>query len=173
MLEAVVGNFVNESMIMTEEKTNPEQAAQNLPVVVHAQYVKDLSFENPQAPNSLRAGQEPPQMDINISMDAAKLEEDNIENLYEVALKLSARANRKDSVAFIAEVEYGMTVSLPNVPEKHHHPVLMIEVPRLAFPFARQVLADITQQGGFPPLLLNPVDFHKMYLDQFAEAEKN
>lgn len=158
---------------MTEQETNDTQAAQNLPVVVHAQYVRDLSFENPQAPDSLRQGQDGPKMDISINMDARKLEEDSIENLYEVILKLSATANRQDKVAFIAEVEYGMTVSLPNVPEKHHHPVLMIEVPRLAFPFARQILADITQYGGFPPLLLNPVDFHKMYIDRFTEGEES
>lgn len=146
-------------------------AVQNLPIVVHAQYLRDASFENPQAPNALRAGQDAPRMDINISLDLRKLEDPKLAHLYEVILKVSAKAQRKEYTLYVAEVEYGMTVSLQNLPEQQHHPLLLIEVPKLAFPFVRQILADLTQNGGFPPLLLGPVDFYSMYINQFASKE--
>lgn len=146
----------------------------DLPMMIHAQYIKDLSFENPGSPQSLRAGQAQPKMDININMDARKIEDKEIENLYEVALSLTAGAKREDDgkgqMVFMAEVVYAALVSLNNVEQEKHHPMLLIEVPRLIFPFARQVLSDVTQQGGYPPLMLNPVDFYGMYLNQFKEA---
>lgn len=152
---------------------NPTPVApHNLPLIVHAQYVKDLSFENPGSPNSLRPGQDNPQMDVNINLDARALEDPQIPNLYEVVLKLSARANRKDYTAFIAEVHYAIAVSLPEVPQAQHHALLLIEAPKLAFPFARKVLADLTQDGGFPPLLLGPVDFFGMYMARFGKKNE-
>lgn len=139
-----------------------------MPITIHTQYVRDLSFENPNAPDSLRGGQGAPEMEVNITMDARKLEDKDIKNLYEVVLVISAAATRKDSPVFIAELVYGVTVSIGDiVPEDQHHPILLIEVPRHAFPFARQLLASLTVQGGFPPLLLNPVDFHALYLQRF------
>ena len=151
----------------------PEGAAQGLPVVVHAQYIRDASFENPNAPGALRIGQQMPQMDVNISMDARKLEGGDTPDLYEVILRISARAVREEETVFIAEIEHGTVVSLNDVPEAQHHPLLLIEIPRLAFPFARQILADLTVQGGYPPLLLNPVDFQALYMDRFgADREK-
>ncbi len=147
-------------------------AVQNLPIAIHAQYVRDISFENPHAPNSLRAGQEGPRMDINIAMDLRKIEDGKIANMYEVVLKVSAKAQRKDYTVYVAEVEYGMAVSMQNIPEAQHHPLLLIEVPKLGFPFVRQILADLTQNGGFPPLLLGPVDFYSMYLNQFGKKEE-
>jgi preprotein translocase subunit SecB len=141
----------------------------SLPLVIHAQYVKDISFESPSSPNALRPGQENPRMDVNINLDARALEDTNLKNLYEVVLKLSARAERKDYTVFVAELHYGITVSLPEVPEAQHHPLLLIEVPKLAFPFARKILGDLTQDGGFPPLLLGPVDFYGMYMARFGK----
>lgn len=155
------------------ENTDTQDAApeaQGLPVTVHAQYVRDVSFENPEAPMSLRTAAANPEMNVNISMDARELEDKDIDNLYEVALTLSATAMHEGKPLFIAEVIYGTTVSVGDVvPEEQHHPLLLIEIPRLAFPFARQIMATLTSQGGYPPLLLNPVDFEALYMDRFKD----
>lgn len=156
---------------MSASSEAPVQAA-NMPITIHAQYVRDISFENPNSPKALRPGQDTPRIDVNINLEARTVEDDKIKNLYEVILKLSARADRKDYAVFVAEVQYGVTVSLPDIPAEQHHPLLMIEVPKMAFPFARKVLADLTQDGGFPPLLLAPVDFHGMYVNRFAKGDK-
>lgn len=141
----------------------------NLPIAIHAQYVKDLSFENPNTPESLRNTKSMPVMDVNIGMDARKLVDEKMPHLYEVVLNVRAEAMREDKVVFIAELQYGVTVSLNDMPEDAHHPVLLIEIPRLAFPYARQILSDMTVQGGYPPLLLNPVDFQALYMDRFKD----
>lgn len=158
---------------MAEEKkdeTIPTPEAQGLPVTVHAQYIRDVSFENPEAPMSLRNAVPNPEMTVNISMDARELQDNDMDNLYEVALTLSATAMHEGKTLFIAEVIYGVTVSVGDVvPEEQHHPLLLIEIPRLAFPFARQVLATMTSQGGYPPLLLNPVDFEALYMERFKD----
>ena len=154
----------------TETNESTEIEAKSMPITVHGQYIKDLSFENPNAPDSLRSQQSAPEMNVNVTMDARKLEDQDIKNLYEVALILSATAKRDEKTLFVAEVVYGMTVSLEDaIPEDQHHPVLLIEVPRLAFPFAREILATATSQGGYPPLLLNPVDFQSLYVERFKD----
>lgn len=155
---------------MTDNSPSPVQA-QNLPVIIHAQYVKDISFENPHAPHTLRPNQEQPRMDVNVALDAHKIEDAKIENLYEVVMKFTVRSERKDQVLFLAEVSYGVAVSLPDVPQEQHHPMLLIEVPKMAFPFARKILADLTQDGGYPPLLLGLIDFYNMYVARFAAKQ--
>lgn len=152
-----------------DDDEDQRKAAPQAPINILAQYVRDLSFENPNAPESLRGGKEPPQMDINIGMDARKIPSKNPDNLYEVVLNIRAIAFQDDDPLFIAELQYGVTVAIEGVPEENHHPVLLIEVPRLAFPFARQIISDLTVQGGFPPLMLNPVDFHALYMERFKE----
>ncbi|MGH1404195.1 MAG: protein-export chaperone SecB [Alphaproteobacteria bacterium] len=150
----------------------PEETLQvaNLPVNIQAQYIRDLSFENPEAPHSLRAGETLPDMEVNIGMDARSIEGEDTKNLYEVALSVTATAKRGDKTIFIAELVYGVTVIIgDSVPEEQHHPILLIEIPRYAFPFARQILATATSQGGFPPLLLNPVDFQALYMERFKD----
>ncbi len=159
---------------MSDENATPEGSIQanEMPLVIHAQYIRDLSFENPGAPESLRAGKGQPEMDINIGMDARKLEDKELQNLYEVVVNVRAEATRGEEPMFIAELQYGVTVQLTGVPEDQHHPVLFIEIPRLAFPFVRQIVSDMTVQGGFPPLLLSPVDFHALYMERFKEELK-
>lgn len=152
-----------------DKKLRDMPASGNMPIVIHAQYVKDLSFENPNSPESLRGADKSPEMDVNIGMDARKMEDDKLEHLYEVSLNVRAEAKRDGKVMFLAELQYGMTVSLNDVPEDQHHPMLLIEIPRMAFPYARQILSDLTTQGGYPPLLLNPVDFHALYVDRFKD----
>lgn len=154
------------------EEATPDQPMQSMPLQVHAQYIRDVSFENPGAPLSLKAGLTAPKMDIAFNMDARNVEDDNIKALYEVALKVTATATREDQTVFIAEVEYGAVVELSEVPEDKHHPLLLVEVPRLTFPFVRQIMADLTQKGGYPPLMLNPVDFAQLYMKRFAEQEE-
>lgn len=148
--------------------------AADLPVAILTQYVRDISFENPNAPDSLRGGQATPELDVNIGMDARKLPDQDIKSLYEVVLNARAEAKRGEQIVFIAEVQYAMVVSVGDtVPEDSHHPLLLIEIPRLAFPFVRQILSDMTSQGGYPPLMLGLVDFHALYMQRFgAEIEK-
>lgn len=148
---------------------NQRKQAPQAPINILAQYVRDLSFENPGAPDTLRGGKEPPQMDINIGMDARRLSPEDAAPVYEVVLNVRAIAIQGENPLFIAELQYGVTVAIEGVPEENHHPILLMEVPRLAFPFARQIIADLTVQGGFPPLMLNPVDFQALYMDRFRE----
>lgn len=160
-----------------ESQEEGQIAAQDMPVTIHAQYIRDLSFENPNAPESLRTATDSPEMDINIGMDARKLEEGDVENLFEVVLNVRAAALRGEDPVFIAELQYGVTVSIgPDVPEDNHHPLLLIEMPRMIFPYVRQIMSDLTVNGGYPPLLLNPVDFHALYMQRFGkeieEAQK-
>lgn len=153
---------------MSEELENQE--VNELPVTILAQYVRDLSFENPNATDVIRGGTDMPEMDLNIGMDARKIPDDKDDALYEVVLNIRAEAKRAGQDMFIAELQYGATVSLSDeVPEESHHPFLLIEIPRLIFPFARQVLSSVTVHGGYPPLLLNPVDFHALYMQRFSE----
>jgi preprotein translocase subunit SecB len=162
-----------------KEKQNGDGSAENasvhedqqMPVIIHAQYVKDISFENPNAPETLRAGQKGPEMDVNINMDARKIESSGEENFYEVTLVLTAKAFREKQSVFLAEIHYGALISMPGVSEENHHPLLLIEIPKTLFPFARQLMAELTQSGGYPPLLLNPVDFHALYLQQFDKEK--
>ena len=99
-----------------------QNTERSMPVMIHTQYIKDMSFENPLAPNSLRAGKTSPEMDIDISMESNPIEDKEIKNLFEVVLNLSATAKHGDEVAFIAEIAYGVTVSLGDLPEDQHHP---------------------------------------------------
>jgi preprotein translocase subunit SecB len=161
-----------------ESKRDINQATQDiqakgLPLVIHAQYIKDVSFENPNAPTTLMPGRAGPEMDININLGAREIEDDKQKDLYEVTLMLSATAKKDELVYFIAEVQYCALASLNGVPHNQHHPMLFIEVPKLMFPFARQILSDLSAQGGYPPLLLNPVDFHAMYVERFAKELKD
>lgn len=145
--------------------------SKGLPVTIHAQYVRDLSFENPGAPQSLQTSGAP-EMDVNLGMDARALPPvpGQSETFFEVVLTVRAQANRDKAVLFIAEVEYAALVSLgAAVPEDKRHPLLLIEIPRLLFPFVRQILSEVTVQGGFPPLLINPVDFGTLYQQRFAD----
>lgn len=143
--------------------------ARSMPIKVHAQYIKDLSFENPNAPDTLRPQESGPKMDININLDARGVDDKDLQSLYEVVLTLSATAKRGEETVFLAELHYAAVAQLDGVPQEQHHPALLIEVPRMIFPYARQVLSDMTAGGGYPPLLLNPVDFHAMYLERFKD----
>lgn len=130
-------------------------------VQVLTQYVKDLSFENPNAPQSLQWS-EPPRIDINVGVNARR----GGDEVYEVELKINAKAEAQGTVAFVVELLYGALFSLQNVPEEALEPFLIIEAPRIIFPFARRIVADAVRDGGFPPLMLDPIDFAALYMAQ-------
>ncbi len=137
-----------------------EQAASEAPPLsVSAQYIKDLSFEAPTAPAIYRLLQQtPPDVKINVNVGSSEFES----NIHEVTLAIEVNCTVGEDIAFVLELEYA-GLFVVNVPPEHLGPVLFIECPRLLFPFARNILADISRDGGFPPLMLNPVDFVAMY----------
>lgn len=144
--------------------------ARTLPLTVHAQYLRDVSFESPNAPAILKGEGGRPEMKLNIGMNLRQVEDADIPDLYEVSLRLRTTAKRGDKTAFVAEVEYAAIVTVgKEVAPEVMHPLLMIEVPRLLFPFARQTLVDLTQQGGFPPIMMAPVDFQALYMQKFSK----
>ncbi len=131
-----------------------------------SQYVKDLSFENPNAP-AVYQWQGQPQIDIQFNIASGQVGED----AYEVILKVEAKAVAADKVAFQVELSYAGLFALRNIPEDQLQPFLLAEAPRILFPFARRVLADAVRDGGFPPLLLEPIDFGQLYVAQAEQAE--
>lgn len=144
----------------------------DLPVMIHAQYIKDFSFENPNAPDILKPSKIRPETEINIILDATKVPDEQMQDLYESALTITAKATRDGQTIFIAQIVYAALVSLPNAPADRVNPTLYIDVPNMIFPFARQMIANATGAGGFPPLYLNPVDFRSMYLTQSREQKQ-
>jgi preprotein translocase subunit SecB len=123
------------------------------------QYIRDMSFENPGAPASIMMGGPNPNFQVGINVGVKKQSEE----LYAVEITLNAKADREKNVLFNVELIYGGVFRMVNIPEANLAPLLLVECPRLIFPFARQVLATITQQGGFPPLMMEPVDFAAIY----------
>ncbi len=135
----------------------PGQAQPSLNVV--AQYVKDFSFENPRAPDSLRPKDGGPQIQVGVNVQSRQ--RSGIE--FEVELKLEVSATQGEDTVFHIELDYGGLFRVQNVPQQHLHPFIMIECPRLLFPFARQIVADAAVRGGFPPLMIDPIDFVALY----------
>jgi len=131
-----------------------------------AQFVRDLSFENPRAPDSLRQAGTQPSIDMQVEMNARG----RPDGLFEVDLKLGATATREDEVGFQVELLYGGLFELTGVPEAQLEAVLLVECPRFLFPFARRIIADMTSEGGFPPFLIEPIDFAGVYAAQRAQA---
>ena len=143
----------------------PEQAGGEPGIRILAQFIRDLSFENPRAPDSLRGGEQPA-IDMGVEMNARGRDD----GLFEVDLKLSARADRPDGAVFHVELVYGGVFQVTGVPAGDIEPVLLIECPRFLFPFARRIIADVTSEGGFPPFLLDPIDFAGVYAARRAQA---
>ncbi|WOK37246.1 protein-export chaperone SecB [Sphingomonas sp. C3-2] len=140
----------------------------SLPQVgIISQYVKDLSFENPNAP-AVYQWQGQPQIDVQFNIGSNKVGDD----VYEVVLKIDVRATSADKVAFQVELAYGGLFGLRNVPEDQLQPFMLAEAPRIIFPFARRVLADAVRDGGFPPLMLEPIDFAALYVGQLQQQEQ-
>lgn len=172
--EAVDENSVN---ISVEEAATPPaegQAAEGQPVggadiesgdplvSVLAQYTKDMSFENPSAPGSLRAGQATPEVNIDMSINRTV----NQDNTIEVSILIKAHATREGATLFIAELDYAGLFVIQNVGMEQIQPLMMIECPRIIFPYARKILADMTQDGGHMPIMLDMPDFASMFREE-------
>ncbi|MFQ5563408.1 MAG: protein-export chaperone SecB [Parvularculaceae bacterium] len=143
------------------------QEAPSLRVI--AQYLKDLSFENPKAPESFRATDgAAPAIDVNVDVNARSIGQ----NQYEVELSVSARATRNNDVVFVVESAYAGLFLIENVPAEQLEAVMLVECPRLLFPFLRQIIADATRDGNFPPLMLEPIDFYGIYMQRKAQPQE-
>jgi preprotein translocase subunit SecB len=132
---------------------------------VLSQYVKDLSFENPNSPAIYQA-QGTPKLDVQFNIGAAQVGEE----VHEVVLKVEARGEIDGQVMYLCELSYAGLFGLRNIPAEHLQPFLLGEAPRVLFPFARRILADAVRDGGFPPLLLEPIDFNALYYSQAQQA---
>ncbi len=135
-------------------------------IEVGHQYIKDLSFELPGAPRSFEE-KATPEVNINVEVVVKPLEE----NSYEVCLRIDAQAKNGENTLFIAQLEYAGLFRLRETEPEHVQPLLMIEAPRLLFPFARSIIATVTRDGGLPPLLISPIDFVALYRQQISAAQ--
>jgi preprotein translocase subunit SecB len=134
---------------------------------VLGQYIKDFSFENPNAPSSLTPTQTQPAIQIQINVGVQQLAETD----YEISLKLDGKADSSGSVLFAFDLTFAGVFRIQNVPQESLQPIIMIECPRLLFPFAREIVATSVRNGGFPPLLLDPVDFVSLYQQRVAQVQ--
>ncbi len=134
---------------------------------VLAQYTKDLSFENPNAPKSLGQPGQQPAINIQINVNPNQLSNTD----FEIELKLEGKAEVSGTVLFNFELVYAGVFRLQNIPQDQIGPIVMIECPRLLFPFAREIVADAVVHGGFPPLMLDPVDFVGLYRQKIAQPQ--
>ena len=136
-------------------------------VTVHAQYIKDLSVENPSSPQVYQ-WQVQPSLDVQFNI--------NVENMspevHEIVLKIDVTARSENGVHFVVDLSYGGLFEIQGVPDEAIAPILLIEAPRLIFPFARQIIADAVSNTGFPPLLLDPIDFAGAYMAQLQAQQQ-
>jgi preprotein translocase subunit SecB len=156
---------------MAEKTGNSEgqEAAAGPRLAILTQYVKDMSFENPKAPHGLQANAARPEIQIRVDVAAKPMSDGH----YEITLQLNAEAKTGGETVFLMELAYGGVFLLANIPAETLQPLLLIECPRLLFPFARRIVADATRDGGFPPLMIDPIDFVSLYkrkVQQAAEA---
>jgi preprotein translocase subunit SecB len=145
----------------------PAEPASQPRLMIQTQYVKDLSFENPRAPTSLEPGQPRPEIQVRVDVRAQQLAADR----YEVVLQMHIDARAGGEAAFMLELSYGGVFGLMNIPPESLQVLLLIECPRLLFPFARRIIADATRDGGFPPLMLDPIDFVALFRRRQQQAE--
>lgn len=135
-------------------------------LVVIAQYLKDLSFENPRAPSAFQDSA-PPQIEVDVNVNARGLDK----TTYEVELSVAARARRGADVMFVVETTYAGAFEIRNVPAEQLEGIMLVECPRLLFPFLRQIVSDATRNGNFPPLLLEPIDFFAVYQQKAMQQQ--
>ena len=155
-------------------KNEKEAAPKPIKMQVLAQYIRDMSFENILAQKGIN-GDVQPEISVQVNIDAKKRP---VENQYEVIIKtaISSKTKEKGEPMFLLELEYGGIFHIENLPEDQLHPYLMIECPRMIFPFLRRVVSDVTRDGGFPPMNLEPIDFMALYRNEIqrraAEGSK-
>lgn len=143
---------------------------QQLPhISVNAQYIKDLSFENPGAPGSLVNNEDQPKIDLALDLNIQKMPEDSY---FEVEISIHASASNSDKTLFVIDLKYAGVFHLMNIPEKQTEMLLAVHCPAILFPFARKIIADATQSGGFQPLMIDPIDFGVLYSKKLSEGDK-
>ena len=149
------------------EAGQTSETGQGVPQIrVVTQFLRDFSFENPRAPESLRAVDGQSSMDMNVELSARG----RTDGLFEVDLKLTCAAKIDNDVTFRVELLYGGLFEIANVPDEHMEPVLLVECPRFLFPFVRRIIGDATVDGGFPPFLMEPLDFAAIYEQRQAAS---
>ena len=149
----------------TEAAPNGEEMAPAMNIL--AQYVKDFSFENPHAPGSLRPRDKAPEINININVNPNAMSETD----FEVELKLDAKATDGEEVLFNVELIYAGIFRFSGMPQEMLQMAVLIEAPRMLFPFARQIMADATRNGSFPPLMIDPVDFAQLFQQRMQQQQ--
>jgi preprotein translocase subunit SecB len=152
---------------MTETNGNASGDDQAPQLNVLVQYIKDFSFENPNAPRSLGPQEKSPNISIQVNVNARQLAETD----FEVSLVLEGSAGEEATTLFKFELEYAGVFRVRNVPAAEAQPIVMIECPRLLFPFARQIVADAVRSGGFPPLFIDPIDFQALFRQRLAQIQ--
>jgi len=144
---------------------SPEASQQQMPSIqVAAQYIKDLSFENP----SMGLNIQRPQIDFTVDLQARRMQDNGP---YEVVIKMRVTAQQEERTIFLLEIAYGGIFVLDKVPEEVLQPFLLIECPRLLFPYMRRIVSDIVSDGGLPPLMIEPIDFAALYRTKMMEAQ--
>lgn len=159
---------------MAENDTAAEQPVEQVKMQILGQFVRDMSFENILAQKGLKT-EGRPNISVQVALDAKK--RDGAENQFEIAIKLNVKSETENSseTLFMLELDYAGIFHIENVPEAQMHPFLMIECPRMLFPFARRIVHDLTRDGGFPPLNLDNIDFVQLYrqdIQRRAEAQQ-
>lgn len=148
------------------DQLNPEQAPH---VAILSQYIKDFSFENPSAPASLMKLSATPAVELSLDLNVSKVKD--TDNTFEVSIQIEATAKTEQMKLFHIECVYAGIFALQNIPEDQHEPVLAIHCPTMIFPFARRIISDITQESGFQPLRIDPIDFARLYHKKKIEQE--
>lgn len=149
---------------------NQPQQNQQAGIQIIAQYIKDMSFENPNAPESIVSGWPQPETSVNITLQQRPVQE----NMYETVMGLKVEAKNKADgrTCFIIDLSYGGLVHLQNIPAEQHQVAMMVEVPKQLFPFAREIIAGATAKGGFPPLYLTPISFEALYVNEMKRQQQ-
>ncbi|MEE9434627.1 MAG: protein-export chaperone SecB [Sphingorhabdus sp.] len=152
---------------VTSDKVEANGADNGPQVGMLNQYVKDISIENPNAPDSFN-WEDQPNIDVQVNIQVNNISDE----VHEVAMTLAVKAESEKGVQFNVELEYATLFGIRNVPDEQAHPFLFGEAPRLIFPFARRVIADAVRDAGYPPLVLEPIDFNALYLQQREQADQ-
>lgn len=156
---------------MTDAQEPATDAQQNAPQIqVIAQYIRDFSFENPNAPESIVGGWGAPDTNIQVFLRHQQMKDDAYECT--VNFRVEAKKKGENKVAFIIDLSYGALVVLKNIPAEHHQPAIFVEVPKLLYPFAREIVASATAQGGYPPLYLAPISFEAIYVNELKRQKE-
>lgn len=149
------------------QPTNDQAAPARPSMALRAQYTKDVSFENPRAPQSLFSLDAAPAMEVSVNLGAQRLDQ----NVFELVIQVNARAVHDKTTVFLIDLAYGGVLEMQNVPEETLEQLVFVQGAFLLFPYARRVISDLTRDGGFPPLQLEPIDFLALYSQQRAKIQ--